>query len=76
MYCVGVVAGASVALTANCKYSKAEWRHKIPTSVGPPTWGAGVQAFVNWARANPQKWGIPGELGVMYALAGAFPCSQ
>ena len=39
-----------------------------------PSVGAGSQAFVNWADANPEKWGFEFADGLILATSEAFPC--
>ena len=39
-----------------------------------PSYGAMVQAFVNWASAHPEEWGKPRVSGVLAALSKSWPC--
>jgi hypothetical protein len=39
------------------------------------TYGAAVQAFLNWAKDNPAKWGSVPEIGVITAIQETFPCN-
>jgi hypothetical protein len=39
-----------------------------------PSYGAMVQAFVNWAEAHPQEWGKNRLLGVVVALGRSWLC--
>jgi hypothetical protein len=41
---------------------------------GEPTYGALVQAFVNWAEKHPEQWKTDPGVGVMVALRETFPC--
>lgn len=41
---------------------------------GKPTNGAMLQAFINWAQANPKYWNTPQLLGVAMALGKTWPC--
>lgn len=77
MFCLGVVAGASAVLGANCAAAVADGgatNHFRAEHVG--TFGAGQQAFINWARANPARWGQPGVFGMILALEQTFPCGS
>lgn len=38
------------------------------------SYGAMVQAFVNWAEKNPKEWGMARLYGVMMALRLNWPC--
>jgi hypothetical protein len=40
-----------------------------------PSNGAMIQAFKNWAEANPQKWATAKISGVMIALDNTWPCT-
>jgi hypothetical protein len=39
------------------------------------TFGAMVQAFLNWAEQNPRQWEKPALFGVAVALSLTWPCS-
>ena len=39
---------------------------------GQPSYGAQVQAFVNWAERHPEKWQFSRQLGVVAALREAL----
>ena len=39
-----------------------------------PSYGAMVQAFVNWAEQNPRDWETNRIVGVMTALRANWPC--
>jgi hypothetical protein len=48
--------------------------HKFFSICGTPTYADTVQAFVNWAEANPSE-GQDGRLvGVITALSKKWPC--
>ena len=42
---------------------------------GSPTYGALVEAFVNWSRKNPRRWASHRLEGVMQALMEHWPCN-
>lgn len=76
-YCMGMVIGASAVLQTNCDGRSKGFNASKGLSMGQmPNQFAGAQAFINWARANPQHWGLPGAVGMVNALTEAFPCDQ
>lgn len=48
---------------------------KLLSFCGDPTYGAAVQAFINWAERNPDKWDYAQLMGVHSALSELWPCS-
>ena len=40
----------------------------------PPSYGAQVQVFVNWANNHPEKWRHTDLEGVMQAMLEKWPC--
>lgn len=76
-YCVGIIAGVKDITAANCWALRAgEGGSK---SLSADTLGvsrnAAIQAFKNWAEANPQQWNVYASLGVMTAMRETFPCN-
>jgi hypothetical protein len=79
--CVGYVGGVSDQMTLNglmvingddrSRFVKAFSMCPQPH----PTWGAEIQAFVNWAQKHPEQWQQPGLLGVLAANRTLWPCS-
>jgi hypothetical protein len=75
--CFGIVIGSAlvmklVGLTA----SGAERQRFGMCWKGPePSNDAEIQAFINWANANPQMWGQDGSAGVVITLTTTWPCS-
>jgi hypothetical protein len=53
-------------------------RHDLQLGLcGPsptPTYGAMIQAFMNWAEKHPEQWNIAQEAGVVIALRETWPC--
>jgi hypothetical protein len=47
---------------------------KIFSICGKPSYGAMVQAFVNWAEANPRECSKNRLVGVITALSRNWPC--
>ena len=39
-----------------------------------PSYGAMVQAYVNWAEKNPKEWDKDRTFGVLAAIAANWPC--
>lgn len=52
--------------------SGAKEKHAFACNI--PSYGAAIQAFINWAERNPQSWGLPPALGTMIAITEAWPC--
>lgn len=81
-YCRGVAAGAGVVLgISGYMLSEGMLQGEIPPAMcagegSTPTTGAMAQAFINWATAHPEKWGMPHQSGVMLALIETWPCGQ
>jgi hypothetical protein len=73
-YCLGAVAGVSQVMAANCDGGKSEPSLAWLSASLPPSHGAGVQAFVNWAEAHPEQWGAYELTGVILAIRQTFPC--
>jgi hypothetical protein len=70
-YCTGLVSGMMMMMGLNGTAGTS------PASMcaSPSTpFGAGVQAFLNWADKHPEHWGDPGAAGVMLALMDLWPC--
>lgn len=76
-YCLGMMQGIAIILQLNCESRRQGYEPAPNLSMELyPSAQAGVQTFINWARANPQQWGIYGPTGMAYALAEAFPCER
>ena len=68
-YCMGVVRAVIELAELNCALGQE------PAAVtGGHSTGAAIQAFVNWARANPSDWELSPVMGVMIAVRSTFPC--
>jgi hypothetical protein len=65
-YCLGYVSGVGEVLSG--------LRRTCDAPGGPPTAGALVQVFVNWAQQNPQHWAQLSLFGVSQALVATRPC--
>lgn len=75
-YCTGYVAGIAAMMTGNCSAMRAGYGGApgFAAAVESHTYGAMVQAFRNWARDNPQDWGLPAVNGIIKAMVATFPC--
>lgn len=74
-FCVGTVSGVSAILTVNCVTDAPSMPPHLKMEPGP-TNEAKLQAFVNWARANPDNWDYDFATGVVAALSGVWPCQK
>lgn len=76
-YCFGVAHGVSVVMIHNCSYAGSS---SLPAqglaSAMAPSSTAAVQAWVNWARANPAKWGDDFSWSFLPVMEEAFPCEN
>lgn len=73
--CVGLIMGLEAVMETNCALiadGVAVPEHLAASDV--PSVGAGMQAFENWAKANPRAWGVYAPLGAARSLAETFPC--
>ncbi|UVK43258.1 hypothetical protein BPNPMPFG_005036 [Mesorhizobium sp. AR07] len=77
-YCLGYVGGTADTMAVNGWAAK---KAGTPATLGmtcisspAPTYGAYVQAFVNWAQAHPKNWQESLGYGVMEALSQTWPC--
>ena len=71
-YCHGVIQG--IAFTAQLNGIKLEDitdRACIPKET---TQGQLLQAFINWAKANPQLWQRPAKHLILTSLVRTWPC--
>ena len=75
--CVGTAGGVFSVMNTNCELTRQGY--DVPeflTAEGMPTRLAGAQAFVNYARDNPDIWGMSFYLGMIEAISDSFPCSR
>lgn len=77
-YCFGMIQGVAQIAGMNCEIAKvaglkpiAALSHSAPHNT---SLGALVQIYVNWARANPEKWGEPAPIGIATSLGEVFKC--
>lgn len=71
--CIGVASGVGSMLAVNC-YSIGDGYSPSLKATAPPSTGAAVQAFINWAEDHPERWGDLFAFGMARALVEAFPC--
>jgi hypothetical protein len=70
-YCIGYVAGIGDAMRLNGQSGLLD-QMSICGEEG--TYGAMVQAFMNWAQKHPERWGEHSSVGVITALRESWPC--
>ena len=68
-FCVAYIAGVAETLRMQDIGGA-----KIFSICGTPTYGDTVQAFVDWAEANPSEWQDGRSVGVITALSKKWPC--
>ncbi len=75
-YCVGIVEGVKAVMSAHCDLLRSglAGNAEFAADTGNVSTGAAIQAFENWATANPQNWSLPQSEGVMLAMNEIFPC--
>lgn len=75
--CLAFISGVGSAMNVTGQFASegAMYATSICSKEGI-TNGALVQAFKNWAAANPSKWTMDGGQGVMIALVETWPCSD
>lgn len=71
--CLGFMRGLGVMLAYNCSSKEMGYSPFYQAAV-PPALGAVIQAYVNWARANPEMWGEQAQDGALLAIMDTFPC--
>jgi hypothetical protein len=86
-FCVAYVTGASNVMALNgfgarqIKDASEAGRYLHNSGMCPeqskePSPDAEKQAFMNWARAHPERWTDPMIDGVMAALSQTWPCTS
>jgi len=76
-FCLGLMLGTMQLMSFNC--SAIEAGFSTPPQLRaemPPSTGAAAQAFVNWAKENPQAWDNHFVSGAIHAIREAFPCPK
>jgi hypothetical protein len=73
LLCVGYVSGIGDLMHVNggAPHRDTGWDDRL---CGDPSYGAQVQAFVNWAEKHPNLWQYPRPFGVVTALREAWAC--
>jgi hypothetical protein len=79
--CLGFVAGVSETLKVIghlMKEASPDQRRTLSVfaTCGKSTYGADVQAFINWAKSHPERWSGHPTLGVIDALQEKWPCHK
>jgi hypothetical protein len=75
-FCLGYISGIGDAM-----HFIEGFRKKMPdvesfAMCGAPSYGAMVQAFINWAEKHPEDWMRSRVYGVMLALGQTWPCES
>jgi hypothetical protein len=74
-FCLGMTDGVARIMTLNCFSVKDGAKPEAYLSADPPpSTRAAVQAFLNWAKENPQEWGEEFNVGLMQSMYLTFPC--
>jgi hypothetical protein len=76
LFCIGFISGIGDLMLVNGLGVKPFDNAKYESSCGRPSYGAQVQAFVNWAEKHPDLWDGPRAIGVVEALRESWPCPQ
>ena len=78
--CIGLIAGVSSVMLLNVGLLKGATTSDgialpamCPTG-RPPSYGAMIQAFVNWAEVHPEEWDTSADIGIIFALQEKWPC--
>lgn len=76
-YCLGEITGEAAVMEQVGLSATGALRQRLGMCVAAPfpSGDAEVQAFVNWANANPPLWGQNAAAGVVVALSMGWPCS-
>ena len=77
IHCDSVAYGIALVMEHNCAYAGSI----SPSAPGlmsgsVPSSTAAVQAWVNWARANPARWGDDFGPSLLPVMDEAFPCEN
>lgn len=74
--CLGVALGLGAALGSNCSSIERGYTPAPEVAAAfPPSVGASVQAFVDWADNHPKRWDDDFVFGMQKAIMEVFPCS-
>jgi len=71
--CLGMADGVVQVMVYNCILAADA---PVPKASAPPSIGAAIQAFLNWADAHPERWGDSFSAGMMAAAMDTFPCEN
>ena len=80
-FCTGFVSGVGGVMSIN-SYGISHFKSpqdsasvRALSTCGEATFGAEVQAFMNWAPKHPERWSEDAIIGVMRALRDTWPCT-
>lgn len=71
--CLGAIVMAAEALSFNCRFGDGRPPAAMTDHV---TVEAVAQTFINYARANPDKWNLHAYMGISVAIIESFPCPK
>lgn len=74
--CSSYVGGMVDVLTTNCRSDFSEAIPEILKVDYGHTGKAYVQAFLNWADENPDRWSDKKYVGLLEAISSGFPCKE
>lgn len=83
-YCLGTLKGMSVAMAVtgvdlqdgSLVATGRTIALCVPEGEKTPTGGASLQSFLNYAKAHPEDWSLPAEVGIMRAFMATWPCDK
>jgi hypothetical protein len=81
LFCAGFISGIGDLMRVNGAVinpfrKEADAPIRDERMCGQPSYGAQMQAFVNWAEKHPQLWNMPRAFGVISALSESWPCLE
>src|SRR5262249_32448595 len=73
--CLGYISGVTEMLQSMRVHNERHPETAVPFALcDNPTYGAILQAFINWAEKNPQEWHQHRLAGVVMAIHQTWPC--
>lgn len=74
-YCLGYAEGAGQMMVIN-GHQGYEMGLCPPATIGVPSGGALVQAFLNWAEKHPEMWSESALVGFAVAMSTTWSCKK
>jgi hypothetical protein len=72
-FCLGYILGVGQLMAVNAEFGDNFALCSVPKGV-PPSGGAMIQAFLNWAEKHPESWTQRNLFGLALALRESWPC--